>query len=138
MNLECITRTMRKVIKDYIRQVLPTDYFASNTPSKFLPNVILVWGFASEKEANKKNCTQKVFGICPYLRSPAANYYVRHGGDLEKLIKKCKKKTRKLKKFEKSDVDSIIETATAISNEIDLIYKKHLNRLRIAKISTDF
>lgn len=129
---------MRKVIKDYIRQVLPVNYFASNSPSKILPNVILTWGFAPEKDANKKNCTQKGFGICPYLHSAAAQYYIHHGGDLEKLIKKCKKKTRKLKKFKKSDVDSIIETATAISNEIDLIYKKHLNRLRIAKISTDF
>ena len=129
---------MRKVIKDYIRQVLPINYFASNTPSKFLPNVILVWGFAPEQTANKKICTQKGFGICPNLRSPAADYFIHHGGDLDKLIKKCKIKTRKLKKFEKSDVDTIIKEATAISNEIDLIYKKHLNRLRIAKISTDF
>jgi hypothetical protein len=129
---------MRKVIKDYIREVLPLNYFASNTPSKILPNVILVWGFAPEQTANKKICTQKGFGICPYLRSPAADYFIHHGGDLDKLIKKHKKKIRKLKKFEKSDVDTILEEATAISNEIDLIYKKHLNRIRIAKISTDF
>lgn len=134
--MECITRTMRKVIKDYIKQVLPTNYFS--TPSKILPNVILVWGFAPEQTANKKNCTQKGFGICPYLRSPAADYFIHHGGDLDKLIKKHKKKIRKLKKFEKSDVDTVIEEAKAISNDIDLIYKKHLNRLRIAKINTDF
>lgn len=136
--MEYITRTMRKVIKDYIREVLPLNYFASNTPSKILPNVILVWDFAPEQTANKKICTQKGFGICPYLHSPAANYFIHHGGDMDKLIKKYRKKTRKLKKFEKSDVDTIIEEAEAISNHIDLIYKKHLNRLRIAKISTDF
>ena len=136
--MECITRTMRKVIKDYIREVLPLNYFASNAPSKILPNVILVWGFAPEQTANKKICTQKGFGICPHLSSPAADYFVHHGGDMDKLIKKCRKKTRKLKKFEKSDVDTILEEATAISNEIDLIYKRHLNRVRIEKISTDF
>jgi hypothetical protein len=129
---------MRKVIKDYIREVLPLNYFASNSPSKILPNVILVWGFAPEQTANKKICTQKGFGICPYLRSPAADYFIHHGGDLDKLIKKHKKKIRKLKKFEKSDVDTIIEEAKAISNHIDLIYKKHLNRLRLEKINTDF
>lgn len=136
--MECITKTMRKVIKDYIREVLPLNYFSNNTPSKILPNVILVWGFAPERTANKKNCTQKGFGICPYLRSPAADYFIHHGGDLDKLIKKHKKKIRKLKKFEKSDVDTVIEEAKAISNDIDLIYKRHLNRLRIEKISTDF
>lgn len=134
--MECITRTMRKVIKDYIKEVLNETYFAS--PGKRLPNVILTWGFAPAQTANKKNCTQKGFGICPDMHSLAAHYYVRHGGDLDKLIKKHRKKVRKLKKFEKSDVDTIIEEATAISNEIDLIYKKHLNRLRIARISTDF
>ena len=129
---------MRKEIKDYIREVLPLNYFSSNTPSKILPNVILVWGFSSEQTVNKKNCTQKYFGICPYLNSPAANYFVHHGGDLEKLIKKHKTKRKKLKKFTKSDVNEIIETAKAISNDIDLIYKRHLNKLRIEKISTDF
>lgn len=136
--MECITRTMRKVIKDYIREVLPTNYFSSNSPSKILPNVILVWGFAPEKAANKKNLTQKGFGICPYLGSPAAQYFVHHGGDLEKLIKKHKTSRKKLKKYNKSDVDKVMEVAKSISNEIDLIYKKHLNRLRIEKISTDF
>lgn len=136
--MECITRTMRKVIKDYIREVLPTNYFSSNTPSKILPNLILTWGFAPEQTANKKNCTQKGFGICPYLHSAAANYFVHHGGDMEKLIKKHKTSKKKLKKYDKSDVDEIIEVAKAISNDIDLIYKRHLNRLRLAKISTDF
>lgn len=136
--MECIIKTMRKVIKDYIREVLPTNYFSSNTPSKILPNLILTWGFAPEKTANEKNCTQKGFGICPYLNSPAAKYFVHRGGDLEKLIKKHKTNKKKLKKYNKSDVDEIIETAKAISNDIDLIYKRHLNRVRIAKISTDF
>ena len=90
MNLECITRTMRKVIKDYIKEVLPLNYFSNNAPSKILPNVILVWGFAPEQAANKKNLPQKGFGICPYLRSPAADYFIHHGGDLDKLIKKHK------------------------------------------------
>ena len=129
---------MRKVIKDYIREVLPLNYFSRNTPSKILPNVILVWGFVSEQTANKKNCTQKGFGICPYLNSPAANYFVHHGGDLEKLIKKHKTTKKNPKKYNKSDVDEIIEIAKAISNDIDLIYKRHLNKLRIEKISTDF
>lgn len=129
---------MRKEIKDYIREVLPTNYFSSNTPSKILPNLILTWGFAPEQTANKKNCTQKGFGISPYLHSKAANYFVHHGGNLEKLIKKHKTNKKKLKKYNKSDVDKIIETAKAISNDIDLIYKRHLNRVRIAKISTDF
>lgn len=129
---------MRKVIKDYIREVLPTNYFSSNTPSKILPNLILTWGFAPEQTANKKNCTQKGFGICPYLHSAAANYFIHHGGDMEKLIKKHKTSKKKLKKYDKSDVDEIIEVAKAISNDIDLIYKRHLNRLRLAKISTDF
>ena len=129
---------MRKVIKDYIREVLPLNYFASNAPSKILPNVILVWGFAPEQTANKKICTQKGFGICPHLSSPAADYFVHHGGDMYKLIKKHKPNKKKLKKYNKSDVDEIIETAKAISNDIDLIYKRHLNRIRIAKISTDF
>lgn len=136
--MECIIKTMRKEIKDYIRQVLPLNYFSSNTPTKILPNLILVWDFAPEQTANKKICTQKGFGICPNLRSLAADYFIHHGGNLDKLIKKYSKKTRKLKKFEKSDVDEIIETAKAISNHIDLVYKKHLNRIRIAKISTDF
>lgn len=136
--MECITRTMRKVIKDYIKQALPTNYFLNNTPSKILPNVILVWGFAPEQAANKKNLTRKGFGICPYLHSPAANYFIRHGGDLDKLIKKHKTKRKKQKKYDISDVDKIIETANAISNDIDLIYKRHLNKLRIEKISTDF
>lgn len=138
MNLECITRTMRKVIKDYIREVLPLNYFSRHTPSKILPNVILVWGYAPEQSANKKNLPQKGFGICPYLGSPAAQYFVHHGGDLEKLIKKHKTSRKKLKKYNKSDVDKVIEVAKSISNEIDLIYKKHLNRLRIEKINTDF
>lgn len=136
--MECITRTMRKVIKDYIREVLPLNYFSNNTPSKILPNLILVWGFASEQEANKKNLPQKGFGICPYLRSPAADYFIHHGGDLDKLIKKHKTTRKKQKKYTISDVDKIIESAKAISNEIDLIYKRHLNKLRIEKISTDF
>lgn len=136
--MECITRTMRKEIKDYIREVLPTNYFSSNTPSKILPNLILTWGFAPEQTANKRNCTQKGFGISPYLHSKAANYFVHHGGNLEKLIKKHKTNKKKLKKYDISDVDKIIETAKAISNDIDLIYKRHLNRIRIAKISTDF
>ncbi len=136
--MECITRTMRKVIKDYIKQVLPTDYFASNTPSKILPNLILVWGFAPEQAANKKNLPQKGFGICPNLRSLAADYFIHHGGDLDKLIKKHKTSKKKQKKYNISDVDKIIEEAKAISNDIDLIYKRHLNRIRIAKISTDF
>lgn len=136
--MECITRTMRKVIKDYIREVLPLNYFLNNTPSKILPNLILVWGFTPEQSANKKNLTQKGFGICPYLHSAAANYFIHHGGDLDKLINKHKTNKKKLKKYNKSDVDEIIETAKAISNDIDLIYKRHLNRLRIEKISTDF
>lgn len=136
--MECITRTMRKVIKDYIREVLPLNYFSQHTPSKILPNVILVWDFAPEQTTNKKICTQKGFGICPNLCSHAADYYVHHGGDLEKLIKKHKTSRKKLKKYNKSDVDKVIEIAKAISNDIDLIYKKHLNRLRIAKISKDF
>lgn len=129
---------MRKVIKDYIREVLPLNYFSSNTPSKILPNLILTWGFAPEQTANKKNCTQKCFGISPYFNSPAADYFIHHGGDLEKLIKKHKTNRKKQKKYTISDVDEIIETAKAISNDIDLIYKRHLNRIRIAKISTDF
>lgn len=136
--MECITRTMRKVIKDYIKQALPLNYFSNNAPSKILPNVILVWGFAPEKAANKKNLPQKGFGICPYLRSPAADYFIHHGGDLDKLIKKHKTSRKKLKKYDKSDVDKVIEVAKAISNDIDLIYKRHLNKLRIEKISTDF
>lgn len=136
--MECITRTMRKEIKDYIKQELPLNYFLNNTPSKILPNLILTWGFAPEKIANKKNCTQKGFGISPYLHSKATNYFVHHGGNLEKLIKKHKTNKKKLKKYDISDVDKIIETAKAISNDIDLIYKRHLNRIRIAKISTDF
>lgn len=136
--MECITRTMRKVIKDYIKQALPLNYFANNAQSKILPNLILTWGFAPEQAANKKNLPQKGFGICPYLRSKAANYFVHHGGNLEKLIKKHKTNKKKLKKYDISDVDKIIETAKAISNDIDLIYKRHLNRVRIAKISTDF
>ena len=138
MNLECITRTMRKVIKDYIIEVLPLNYFSQHTPSKILPNVILVWGFATEQSANKKKLPQKGFGICPYLASPAADYFVHHGGDLDKLIKKHKTSRKKLKKYNKADVDKVIEVAKAISNDIDLIYKKHLNRERIKKISTDF
>lgn len=129
---------MRKIIKDYIREVLPLNYFSSNTPSKILPNLILVWDFVPEQTANKKNCTQKGFGISPYLNSPAANYFVHHGGDLEKLIKKHKPNKKNPKKYNKSDVDKIIETAKSISNDIDLIYKRHLNTLRIEKISTDF
>ena len=129
---------MRKVIKDYIREVLPLNYFSQHTPSKILPNVILVWGFAPEQSANKKKLPQKGFGICPYLASPAADYFVHHGGDLDKLIKKHKTSRKKLKKYNKSDVDKVIEVAKAISNDIDLIYKKHLNRERIKKISTDF
>lgn len=61
-----------------------------------------------------------------------------NGGDLDKLIKKHKIGRKKLKKYDISDVDKIIEAAKAISNDIDLIYKRYLNRLRIAKISTDF
>ena len=129
---------MRKVIKDYIREVLPLNYFSSNAPSKILPNLILVWGFAPEQSANKKNLPQKGFGICPYLRSPAADYFIHHGGDLDKLIKKHKTTRKKQKKYTISDVDKIIEAAKAISNDIDLIYKRHLNKLRIEKISTDF
>jgi len=129
---------MRKEIKDYIKQELPLNYFLNNTPSKILPNLILTWGFAPEKIANKKNCTQKGFGISPYLHSKATNYFVHHGGNLEKLIKKHKTNKKKLKKYDISDVDKIIETAKAISNDIDLIYKRHLNRIWIAKISTDF
>lgn len=136
--MECITRTMRKVIKDYIREVLPLNYFSNNAPSKILPNLILVWGFAPEQSANKKNLPQKGFGICPYLRSPAADYFIHHGGDLDKLIKKHKTTRKKQKKYTISDVDKIIEAAKAISNDIDLIYKRHLNKLRIEKISTDF
>lgn len=136
--MEYITRTMRKVIKDYIREVLPLNYFSNNAPSKILPNLILVWGFAPEQAANKKNCPQKGFGICPYLRSPAADYFIHHGGDLDKLIKKHKTTRKKQKKYTISDVDKIIEAAKAISNDIDLIYKRHLNKLRIEKISTDF
>ena len=136
--MECITRTMRKVIKDYIREVLPLNYFSSNAPSKILPNLILVWGFAPEQSANKKNLPQKGFGICPYLRSPAADYFIHHGGDLDKLIKKHRTTRKKQKKYTISDVDKIIEAAKAISNDIDLIYKRHLNKLRIEKISTDF
>ena len=136
--MECITRTMRKVIKDYIKQALPLNYFANNAPSKILPNLILVWGFAPEQSANKKNLPQKGFGICPYLRSPAADYFIHHGGDLDKLIKKHRTTRKKQKKYNISDVDKIIEAAKAISNDIDLIYKRHLNKLRIEKISTDF
>ena len=136
--MECITRTMRKVIKDYIREVLPLNYFSNNAPSKILPNLILVWGFAPEQSANKKNLPQKGFGICPYLRSPAADYFIHHGGDLDKLIKKHKTTRKKQKKYNISDVDKIIEAAKAISNDIDLIYKRHLNKVRIDKISTDF
>ena len=136
--MECITRTMRKVIKDYIKQALPLKYFSNNAPSKILPNLILVWGFAPEQAANKKNLPQKGFGICPYLRSPAADYFIHHGGDLDKLIKKHKTTRKKQKKYTISDVDKIIEAAKAISNDIDLIYKRHLNKLRIEKISTDF
>ena len=136
--MECITRTMRKVIKDYIKQALPLNYFSNNAPSKILPNLILVWGFAPEQSANKKNLPQKGVGICPYLRSPAADYFIHHGGDLDKLIKKHKTTRKKQKKYTISDVDKIIEAAKAISNDIDLIYKRHLNKLRIEKISTDF
>lgn len=137
MNLVCITRTMRKIIKDYIRQTLNESYF-TDLHAKRLTNVILTWGFVPEEVSIKKKSTQKGFGIWPYFISPATQYYIHNGGDLDKLIKKHKIGRKKLKKYDISDVDKIIETAKAISNDIDLIYKRHLNTLRIEKISTDF
>lgn len=135
--MECITRTMRKVIKDYIKQTLNESYFTDLYAKRFT-NVILSWGFVPEEVSKKKKCTQKGFGISPYFRTPATKYYMLNGGDLDKLIKKHKIGRKKLKKYDKSDVDEIIEVAKAISNDIDLVYKRYLNRLRIAKISTDF
>lgn len=137
MNLECITRTMRKIIKDYIRQTLNEPYF-TDLHAKRLTNVILTWGFVPEEVTIKKKSTQKGFGICPYFISPATKYYMHNGGDLDKLIKKHKIGRKKLKKYDISDIDKIIEVAKAISNDIDLIYKRHLNTLRIEKINTDF
>jgi len=137
VNLECITRTMRKIIKDYIRQTLNEPYF-TDLHAKRLTNVILTWGFVPEEVTIKKKSTQKGFGICPYFISPATQYYMHNGGDLDKLIKKHKIGRKKLKKYDISDIDKIIEVAKAISNDIDLIYKRHLNTLRIEKISTDF
>lgn len=92
----------------------------------------------SRRSVKKEKCTQKGFGISPYFRSPATKYYMLNVGDLDKLIKKHKIGRKKLKKYDISDVDKIIEAAKAISNDIDLIYKRYLNRLLIAKISTDF
>lgn len=135
--MECIIRTMRKIIKDYIKQTLNESLFTDRYVKR-LTNVILFWGFIPEEVSRKKKCTQKGFGIGPYFRSQATQYYMHNGGDLDNLIKKHKIGRKKLKKYDISDVDKIIETAKAISNDIDLIYKRHLNRIRIEKISTDF
>ena len=87
--MECITRTMRKVIKDYIRQTLNEPYF-TDFYAKKLTNVILTLGFVPEEVSIKKKSTQKGFGICPYFISPATKYYMHNGGDLDELIKKHK------------------------------------------------
>lgn len=140
MNLGYITRTMRKVIKDYIELKL-TDrpfWYHQNIRGKLYKNLALAFAPMPQHYLDKKNTSIRGFGICLNRDSKAVQYFMTANKDLDKLIKKYKTAKYNLKNISIVNIDDTLKLADKIDKEIDFLYKKHLNHKRIDNISDDF
>ena len=92
--------------------------------------------------------SRNIFNIICYGATNAGNYYyISHKGHFHKSFGKLMKKTLKKhklkindkqKKLKTSTIDQIIEFAGLLSNELDVIYKKHLVAEKIKTIEKEF
>ena len=92
--------------------------------------------------------SRNIFDIICYGGTNAGNYYyISHKGHFHKSFGKLMKRTLKKhklkindkqKKLKTSTIDKIIEFAGLLSNELDVIYKKHIVAEKIKTIEKEF
>lgn len=91
---------------------------------------------------------RNIFDIICYCATDAGNYFYtcnrenfnkRFGKLMKRTLKKHKLKINdKQKKLKTSTIDRIIEFACLLSNELDVIYKKHIVAEKIKNIEKEF
>jgi len=92
--------------------------------------------------------SENVFEIICYGDTKAGNYYYNYNKahfneEFGKLMKRTVKKHKlkinvKQKKLKTSTIDQLIDFACLLSNELDVIYKKHLVAEKIKDIEKEF
>ena len=137
-----ITRTMRKIIKDYIKEKLPEHPFwhEPDILGRHYKNVYLLFGRTPTKSLNKRKMSHKCFGLC-INRASRTYPILKPNPDvvMDKLIKKYKPKSKyNLKNITIEWIDECIRSAEKINNELELKYKYYLSQQKLKHIADDF